>query len=143
ARCARVRRASGNGTPSRCITKLKMSPPRPQPKQCQLSRPGVATNDGVFSPWNGQSPLYVVPAFFRLTVSPTTSTTDNLFFTSAATPTAKQRLLDPNMAVGLSSLDKPERPQVSASRPRFVNPLSILCGSIARRDHGWSSGPTA
>ena len=65
----------------------------------------------------------MVPAFFKLTVSPTTSTTVSLFFTSAATPTAKQRLLDPNMAVGLSSLDKPERPSVSAFRPRFVNPF--------------------
>src|SRR5215210_4714067 len=86
---ARCFSASTNGTPSRCITKLKTSPPRPQPKQCQLSRAGVTTNDGVFSPWNGQSPLYVAPAFFRLTDSPTTSTTFSRLFTSAATPTAK------------------------------------------------------
>ena len=65
----------------------------------------------------------MVPAFFRLTVSPTTSTTDSLFFTSAATPTAKQRLLDPNMAVGLSSLDKPVDPEYHAFRARFVNPF--------------------
>src|SRR3954464_4607186 len=80
--------ASTNGTPSRCMTKLKTSPPRPHPKQCQLSRAGVTTNDGVFSPWNGQRPLYVAPAFFRLTDSPTTSTTFSRLFTSAATPTA-------------------------------------------------------
>src|SRR3954462_11557812 len=81
--------ASTNGTPSRCITKLNTSPPSPHPKQCQLSRAGVTTNDGVFSPWNGQRPLYVAPAFLRLTDSLTTSTTFSRLFTSAATPTAK------------------------------------------------------
>jgi hypothetical protein len=30
----------GEGHAVACITKLKMSPPSPQPKQCQLSRPG-------------------------------------------------------------------------------------------------------
>src|SRR6478735_5580547 len=104
---ARTLSASGNVRLSRFMTKLKMSPPSPHPKHFQESRAGVTVNDGVFSPWKGQRPLYVAPAFFKLTVSPTTSTTVSLFFTSAATPTAKQRLLDPNMAVGLSSLDKP------------------------------------
>src|SRR5829696_6506780 len=66
-----------------------MSPPSPQLKHFQESRAGVTVNDGVFSPWNGQSPLNVEPAFFSWTVSPTTSTTLSLFFTSAATPTAK------------------------------------------------------
>ena len=100
------------------MTKLKMSPPRPHPKQCQVSRFGVTTNEGVFSPWNGHRPLKTVPAFLSATVSPTTSTTLNLLFTSAATPTAKLTLqairsnlrqVDrvPNMLVGLSSLDKP------------------------------------
>src|SRR6476661_11151351 len=119
------------------MTKLKMSPCRPQPKQCQLSRAGVTTNEGVFSPWKGHRPLYVEPAFLRATVSPTTSTTDNLLFTSAVTPTDKScschhrsrtrecaalipsagdhrrtllsgdSALVPDMAVGLSSLDKP------------------------------------
>ena len=49
----------GNATPSRCITKLKTSPPSPQPKHFQDSRTGVTTNEGVFSPWNGHSPLNV------------------------------------------------------------------------------------
>jgi hypothetical protein len=53
----------------------------------------VTTKEGVFSPWNGHSPLYVVPAFFRVTLSPTTSTTDNLLLTSAVTPTDKLRSL--------------------------------------------------
>src|SRR5262245_8845433 len=69
-----------------------MSPPSPQPKHFQESRPGVTVNDGVFSPWNRHRPLYVVPAFFSWTVSPTTSTTLSLLLTSAATPTAKPRL---------------------------------------------------
>jgi hypothetical protein len=47
---SQVRSASGKVTLSRCITKLKMSPPNPHPKQCHVSRPGVTTNDGVFSP---------------------------------------------------------------------------------------------
>src|SRR5688572_2725624 len=86
---ANSRSASGNDSPSRSMTKLKMSPPLPQPKQCHDSRPGVATKEGVFSPWNGHRPLYVVPAFLRLTLSPTTSTTDNLLLTSAVAPTDK------------------------------------------------------
>ena len=49
--------------PSRSITNVKMSPCLPQPKQCQVSRPGVTTKLGVFSPWNGHRPLRVVPAF--------------------------------------------------------------------------------
>ena len=75
------------GQTSRFMTKLKMSPPSPQPKQCQLSRAGVTTKLGVFSPWNGQSPLYVVPALRSSTCSPTISRTDSLLLTSAATPT--------------------------------------------------------
>src|SRR5947209_18891478 len=102
-----------------------MSPPSPQPKHFHESRAGVTVNDGVFSPWNGQSPLNVDPAALSWTVSPTTSTTLSLFFTSAAMPTAKQasppgpirafrartaRSAAPDMTVGLSSLDKPLRP---------------------------------
>ena len=66
-----------------------MSPPSPQPKHFHESRAGVTVNDGVFSPWNGQRPLYVEPAFFSWTVSPTTSTTLSLVLISAATPTDK------------------------------------------------------
>src|SRR6185503_15850495 len=75
-------------------------------------------------------PLYVVPAFFKLTDSPTTSTTESLFFTSAATPTAKWRLLDLNMAMGLSSLDKPDCPYCPPRGPILSTPLSIPSGSI-------------
>src|SRR6266566_4123238 len=86
---ARTLRASGKDNPSRFMTKLKMSPPSPHPKHFHESRTGVTVNDGVFSPWKGHRPLYVAPAFFSWTVSPTTSTTLSLFLTLAATPTAK------------------------------------------------------
>src|SRR6476646_3874355 len=147
ARAASVRRASGNVALSRCMTKLKMSPPSPQPKQCQLSRAGVTTNEGVFSPWKGHRPLYVEPAFLRETLSPTTSTTDNLLFTSAVTPTDKSRSLRrgpvdavlissghpataPDMTVGLSSLDKPCAQESTPPEPHLSILLSILLGCI-------------
>ena len=63
ARPASERMAVAKSTPSRSMTKLKMSPPRPQPKHFHVSRDGVTVKDGVFSPWNGQRPLKVVPAF--------------------------------------------------------------------------------
>ena len=75
---------------SRSITNVKMSPCLPHPKQCQVSRAGVTTKDGVFSPWNGHSPLRVVPAFFSWTVSPTTSATGRRPLISATTPTANR-----------------------------------------------------
>ena len=64
---------------------------QPAAKDLQPLAHGVTTNDGVFSPWKGHSPLNIVPAFFSVTVSPTTSTIDSLPLTSAATPTAKYR----------------------------------------------------
>src|ERR1035437_7395188 len=85
--------ASGKVRFSCFITKLKISPPSPQPKQCQLSRAGVTTKLGVFSPWNGHSPLRVVHALRSCTASPTTSTIESLLFTSAATPIANPVLL--------------------------------------------------
>ena len=77
----------GKSTPSRSITKLKMSPPRPQPKHFQVSRAGVTAKMGVFSPWNGQRPLKVVPAFLSWTVSPMNSTRSSFCLTVAAAPT--------------------------------------------------------
>ena len=72
-----------------------MSPCLPQPKQCQVSRAGVTTKLGVFSPWNGHRPLRVVPAFFSWTVSPTTSATGSRPLISATTPTAKRTPVRP------------------------------------------------
>src|SRR5215207_4221066 len=46
----------------------------------------------------------------------------------------------PNMAVGLSSLDKPDRRRIYASRPLVSTLLSILSRSIGRV---WPSSPRA
>jgi hypothetical protein len=69
------------------MTKLKMSPPRPQPKHFQLSRAGVTVKLGVFSPWNGHRPLNEAPALRRLTLSPISSARSSFCLISAATPT--------------------------------------------------------
>jgi hypothetical protein len=69
------------------MTKLKRSPPLPQPKHFQVSRAGVTVNDAVFSPWNGHRPLYEAPAFFSWTLSPMSSTRSSFCLISAATPT--------------------------------------------------------
>ncbi len=69
------------------MTKLNRSPPRPQPKHFQLSRAGVTVNEGVFSPWNGHSPLYDAPALRSCTVSPIRSTRLIFCLISAAAPT--------------------------------------------------------
>jgi len=75
------------------MTKLKMSPPRPQPKHFQLSRAGVTVNDGVFSPWNGHRPLKLAPALRSWTLSPISSARSTFPLTSAATPTDVVNLL--------------------------------------------------
>ena len=93
ARRARRRSASGKSIESRSMTKLKTSPPRPQPKHFQVSRAGVTVNDGVFSPWKGHSPLYEAPALRSWTVSPIRSTRLIFCLISAATPTDVVRLL--------------------------------------------------
>jgi len=43
-------------------------------------------NDGVFSPWKGQSPLETLPARLSATVSPTISRTGSLDLISATMP---------------------------------------------------------
>jgi len=68
------------------MRKVKMSPCSPHPKQCHVSRSGVTTNEGVFSPWNGQSPFDTLPARFRATVSPTISRTGSFDLISATIP---------------------------------------------------------
>ena len=88
------------------MTKLKTSPPSPQPKHFQLSRDGVTTNEGVFSPWKGQSPLKDCPAFLRGTDSPITSTMSSLDLISAVTPTDT---LPPGRPIG-GGPRAPERP---------------------------------
>jgi hypothetical protein len=108
------------------MTKLKMSPPRPQPKHFHVSRAGVTVNEGVFSLWNGHRPLNDAPALRRLTLSPISSARSIFCLISAATPTdvidlpLGARLLlgrvgarfrhgdppTPDTRVALSSLDK-------------------------------------
>src|SRR5262245_25807077 len=112
---------------SRSITKLKMSPPRPQPKHFHDSRAGVTVNDGVFSLWKGHRPLYEAPALRSWTVSPMSSTRPSFCFTSAAAPTDVMNLrpigprpprcgghdylcLPPDTRMALSSLDKAQEP---------------------------------
>src|SRR3989338_6595678 len=83
ARAARICKASGNSTPSSCFTNSKTSPPRPQPKQCQICLVGETMKDGVFSWWNGQSPRKFAPDFLSFTYSPTKSTTLSLVLISS------------------------------------------------------------
>src|SRR5664280_3087892 len=105
-----------------------MSPPSPQPKQCHVSRAGVTMKLGVFSPWNGQSPLSVVPALFSCTVSPTTSTTVSLLLTSAATPTVNL----PPRPCAVPVLRMPWRARI-ASRHRSPD-TETACQALTRLD---------
>jgi len=89
-----------------------MSPCSPHPKQCQVSRSGVTTNDGVFSAWNGQRPLWTVPARLSATVSPTMSTTGSFDLISATMPDGVviaadlSRGVTPRVSRGLSSTSR-------------------------------------
>ena len=85
ARSASDRSASPNGTPSRRMTKLKMSPPVPQaPKQCHDCRSGLTKKDGVRSEWNGQGALKLRPDCLSGVVSPTSPTMSILALISSA-----------------------------------------------------------
>ena len=59
--------ASRNSKRSIFITKVKTLPLSPQPKQWYSPRSSLTVNDGVFSLWNGQSPVWLRPVRFRLT----------------------------------------------------------------------------
>ena len=63
--CASSRTASWNLTFSCSSTNLKTSPPAPHPKQWKNPLSRLTWNDGVFSPWNGQSPFQVAPDFLQ------------------------------------------------------------------------------
>src|SRR6059058_845577 len=71
---ASARTASGNVSLSCRMRKPNASPPTPQPKQWKIPFLGLTVKEGVFSPWNGQSPFQFTPAFFRFTKRPTRST---------------------------------------------------------------------
>src|SRR3990172_13086144 len=140
ARAASRCRASGKPTPSRSITKLKMSPPLPQPKHFHECRGGVTTNEGVFSEWNGQSPLYDWPAFLRGTCSPMNSMMSSFDLISAVTPTDKRLLLQPpdrgprqdlrltaaETPVAVSTLDTAFRLILTPSRAFVTYPRGVL-----------------
>ena len=64
-RCASSFTASAKPIFSCSSRNLKTSPPAPQPKQWKNPLSRLTWNDGVFSPWNGQSPLYVAPALLQ------------------------------------------------------------------------------
>src|SRR2546423_1572520 len=67
--------ASRNDFPSICMTNLIASPLAPQPKQWNMRLSGLTLKLGVFSPWNGHSPLRLRPAFLSWTRRPTTCAT--------------------------------------------------------------------
>src|SRR5262249_6322375 len=72
---ARRSTASGNDTPSVCITKSKMLPFLPDEKSNQAAFWSFTKKDGVFSLLNGERPVHSRPAFFSATRRPTTSET--------------------------------------------------------------------
>src|SRR5260370_21884274 len=66
--------ASGKERLSTFSTNLMTSPPSAQEKQYHRPRAGVTLKEGVFSSWNGHSPLSEPPPAFRsCRYSPTTS----------------------------------------------------------------------
>src|ERR1700733_7930532 len=73
----------------RC-TNLMTSPPSEQEKQYQRPRLGVTLNEGVFSSWNGHSPLSASPPALRsCRYSPTTSAMGER---SRTVPTSSSRI---------------------------------------------------
>src|SRR5215472_3705883 len=65
ARSARCSTASGKERLSTFSTNLMTSPPSAQEKQYHRPRAGVTLKDGVFSSWNGHSPLSEPPPALR------------------------------------------------------------------------------
>ena len=75
--------ASGNVTPSVCITKSKMLPFLPDEKSNHAAFWSFTKNEAVFSLLNGESPFHSRPAFFNATRRPTTSETGRRDFKSS------------------------------------------------------------
>ena len=69
------------------MTKLKRSPPRPQPKHFHVSRAGVTVNDGRLLAVERAQALEEAPALRSWTVSPIRSTRLSFCLISAAAPT--------------------------------------------------------
>src|SRR5262245_37525862 len=68
------RTASGKERFSIRIRKVMAVPPASQPKHLKLCRSAFTMNEGVFSAWKGQSPLWLRPDGLRLTKRQTRAT---------------------------------------------------------------------
>ena len=72
-------------------TNLMTSPPTPHPKQWKKPFSPLTWNDGVFSPWNGQSPFHATPLRRSGTRSWTTCTMSACDFRSSMKDAGKER----------------------------------------------------
>jgi hypothetical protein len=63
------------------MRKVKISPPFPQEKQCQICRSGDTMKEGVLSAWKGQFTLKFRPNFLRGKYSWISATISILFRT--------------------------------------------------------------
>src|SRR6266404_3158836 len=106
---ARTLRASGNDSPSRFMTKLKMSPPSPQPKHFHESRAGVTVNDAELVLDFGSNAD-------RQTDLPTRASARASGAPDLHAPRVIVRLDHPDTGRGLSSLDKPDVRSLPPSR---------------------------
>ena len=73
--CASRSTASGNESPSVCITKSKILPFLPEEKSNHAIFWSLTKNEGVFSLLKGDSPFHSRPALRSFTRRPTTSDT--------------------------------------------------------------------
>src|SRR5438067_13038818 len=68
------------------MSQSKTSPFSPHPQQWNVRRSGSTLNEGVFSAWNGQRPLYERPALRSCTRSPTSWTMSTRSLTRSKSP---------------------------------------------------------
>src|SRR6516162_6701485 len=117
ARAARCSTASGKERLSTFSTNLMTSPPSAQEKQYHRPRAGVTLKDGVFSSWNGHSPLSEPPPALRSwRYSPITSAMGDCSRTIAMSSSR----IRPATHTPRSSA--PRRGESSLRRPHFAGP---------------------
>ena len=129
------------------MTNVKMSPCLPQPKQCHVSRPGVTTKLGVFSPWNGHRPLKVVPGLPQLDGladhvgdrEPALDLGNGTDSQRGSCPSRSAVRQAADMTAGLSSLDRPRGPRYA----RSGGLTSQSCQALARCKGAGSPGRVA
>src|SRR3954470_21405205 len=104
--------ASGNVTPSVCITKSKILPFLPEEKSNHAAFWSFTKNDAVFSLLNGDSPFHSRPAFFKDTRRPTTSETGRRAFKSSR-KSGEKRIGNPGLVSRFYSISRHDwgRPQ--------------------------------